>query len=139
MMPVAVIWDNDEQSVIRFDFKHGWTWDDFNSACRLAFRMIEATGHQVDVIFDFNNSRVMPEGMTLHMRNVLSAAPAHLRFILVVTNNPVIDTNFAVLSRVHKTLGERLLTVPSVDAARTALLHPYTLQRSVSPAHFGKV
>lgn len=138
-MSISVAWDNEQQTAIRCEFPTIWTWESFEEGWAQSYTLIASTQQPVDVILDLSRSRVIPDGITVHMRNTLADAPSNLGFILVVTDNPVIDTNFTVLSRVHKAIGERLIVLPSLDAARIALLHPYTLRRTVSPARFSKV
>jgi hypothetical protein len=133
-----VEWDNDEQTVIRYDFEWGWHWDEFVQVSKHAFALIATVEHQVNLIFNLRDSRVLPEGMTLHMREVMSAAPTQLGYIVVATDNPLVDATFSVLGRVHQSISQRLVTVPSLGAARTALLHPYSLGQSISPAKLVK-
>ena len=61
-MGVTVHWDNDHQTVIRYDFTGHWTWDDFQAAIHTAVALRQSADTTVDVIHNLENTPNIPEG-----------------------------------------------------------------------------
>ncbi len=60
-MSVDVIWDDAEQTMLRYHYAGEWSWGDaFRSIDRARGMMIEA-GHTVDCIIDMRNTRHFPD------------------------------------------------------------------------------
>jgi hypothetical protein len=137
-MCISVNWDNDDNSIIRYKFQPGWTWKMLDDAMKRSTMMVDGT-RPVDLIFDLSETRTMPDGVMLHLRRALAGAPRNTGFIVVASTNPAIETAFSVLTQVHKSMSDRLLTVSTLDAARAVLAHPYTLRNNISPAHLDNV
>jgi hypothetical protein len=60
-MSVAVVWDDDEKSIIRFIFEGSWTLDELYTAFDEQSQMLDSVDHKVDVIVDFRESNAVPE------------------------------------------------------------------------------
>lgn len=59
-MPVSVIWDDDEQSIIRYLFVGQWEWRDFRPIIDEAVAMSRSVDHRVDTIADLRESAPLP-------------------------------------------------------------------------------
>lgn len=137
-MQITVMWDNSDRTVMRFDFPVAWNWTAFDQACTTAFEQIASVTQPVDVIFDLSSNVNVPDGLTLHVRNTLAAAPTNLRVVIIVADHPLVTSNFEVLARLHRGTAGRLIIVPSMESARTALAHKSTFSRVVSPARLNR-
>jgi hypothetical protein len=67
-MPVELIWDNDERTILRLHFQGHTTWDEFHTVVGEAVQAIKVSTHRVDLIFE--EVAGMPAGNPLpHMKD----------------------------------------------------------------------
>ena len=50
-MPIAVVWDNEEKTVVRFDVHGIWTAEDADISRLLMFKFCDSVIHRVDAIW----------------------------------------------------------------------------------------
>lgn len=66
-MPVELVWDNDERTILRLHFQGQTTWDEYHEAFAEAIEVIRPCTHRVDLIFQEVSN--MPSGNALpHMK-----------------------------------------------------------------------
>lgn len=61
-MKIKPIWDNEGKTIIRHVFERGWGWTDFHSSLEEAAKMMNEVDHRVDVILDFRDANLIPNG-----------------------------------------------------------------------------
>lgn len=59
-MPIQVVWDNDEQSVIRYIIEGAWTWQEMNAAVVTSNAMLDNATGKVHFIHDMRTSSGIP-------------------------------------------------------------------------------
>jgi hypothetical protein len=132
-MSITVTWDNDIQTVLRYDFGANWQWDDFKKAFRQAQQMLASVGHIVDVIADFQNSACVPTETLARLAYVSGKRPPNLGSSIIV-GSPVFDTTtFTVFGNFYGDLARTYHVTHSLDRAR-ALLAKTPLQYA-APQH----
>ena len=67
-MKVDIKWDNDEKTIIYYDFQMGWDWQDLHAALKGAGEMVQEAPNQVSVIMDFSNASLIPKGALSQIR-----------------------------------------------------------------------
>mgnify|MGYP000259331055 CR=1 FL=1 len=134
-MSVRVMWDNVEQTRLCYEFPPNWTWRMLDDAMMTCASMLSEVEGDINLIMNLCGSKGLPGGSALNIRNALARTPRRVAFIAVVTTNPVVKSTFTLLAQIQPQMGERLLTVDTMDVARAVLAHPYTLRNSVSPAN----
>ncbi len=133
-MGIEVTWDNLERTILRLDFDSGWTVITLEEALRYAWDLIRKSNHKVDAVMNLTEHCTLPDGTIMRFQGLLAAAPEGLGFIAVACRAHSIENAFSLLNHINPLLGGRLVFVPSVEGARSALAHPYTLNNTVSPA-----
>ncbi len=136
-MTIAVAWDNLERTIVRLDFDAGWTVSMLDDALRQAWDLIGKSNHKVDTVLNLTEHCNLPDGTIMRFQGMLAAAPTALGFVVVACRAHAIENAFGLLNHINPLLGGRLVFVPSVEGARSALAHPYTLNTVVSPARLG--
>ena len=72
-MTIAVAWDNEKKTIIRYEFQKGWSWDEVDPAFKIADGLMSSVDHKVDVIMDFSpSSLLVPKGALTHAQRALS-------------------------------------------------------------------
>jgi hypothetical protein len=120
-MSVNVSWDNDDKTIIRYDFDGQWTWNDFNAATVDAFAMTRSVDHRVDSISYFNKGAALPPNALFQFRRAMANAPKNRGKTVIVGGSAFIKTMVAVFSHLNRELGERLALADTLDEARANL------------------
>ncbi len=120
-MGITVSWDNEQQSIIRYEAKGRWDWIDFDRAVERAFTMTEQLEHTVDALFDLRKSAELPNGAVIHFRRWISVLPANRGSIVVVSNRESAHILVDMLRRIDRKAATRLVITDSIDAARKML------------------
>lgn len=64
-MPIELMWDDDEHSIIIARFIADWTWVQYHEADRQLLQMAAGVNHRIDLINDLTKSNGLPEGNLL--------------------------------------------------------------------------
>lgn len=120
-MSITVQWDNDDKTVIRYDFTGYWNWTEFREQAQTAFAMTRSVEHHVDTISNFLPGTHIPKDAFLHFRRVMTDAPPNRGVNVIVGASQFIRVLVTVFSRVYTQLGKRLILADSLEDARHIL------------------
>jgi hypothetical protein len=121
VVTIKVVWDNDEQTTIRYDFEFGWKWEEFHAAAEEAFAMTRSVEHKVDTITNFKPGVSLPPNAMLHFRRAMVDAPPNRGMNVIVGGPMFVKTMVSIFSKINRSLGERLMLASSVEDARERL------------------
>jgi hypothetical protein len=121
MNGVTVAWDNDQKTIICYDFHGRWTWEDFYASTAQAFAMTRSVTHRVDTISHFRHGTVMPPNAMFHFREAMVNAPKNRGVNVIVGGTIFVRTLVKMFSRINKNLADRLVIADSMDEARMLL------------------
>lgn len=101
-MPITTIWDNPEQSIIRYVYEGKWTLTEFHQAFDTAYKMMNTVDHKVHLIIDVQNSTILPSGILSQGRTATNRAkhPNH-GIILIVGANGLIRAMFDIFKKIY--------------------------------------
>ena len=71
-MNISVVWDNDEKTILRYIYGKNWNWADFHTAAKEAYQMLDEVDHKVNVIMDFQNAQLVPQGAITNVQRAFS-------------------------------------------------------------------
>ena len=71
-MNISVVWDNDEKTILRYIYGKNWNWADFHSAAKEAYEMLDTVEHKVNIIMDFLNAQLVPQGAITNVQRAFS-------------------------------------------------------------------
>ena len=120
-MNIKVSWDNEEKTVIRYDFEGPWTWDEFRIAAEEVFAMTRSVEHQVDTISNFFPGVMLPPNAMFQFRRIMEDAPKNRGINVIVSSSAFIRTMVMMFGSVNRQLAKRLIIVDRLDQARAAL------------------
>lgn len=120
-MNIKVSWDNDDKTVIRYDFEGPWTWDDFRIAAEEAFAMTRSVEHTVDTISNFFPGVLLPANAMFQFRRIMEEAPKNRGVNVIVGSSAFIRTMVMMFSSVNRQLAKRIVIVDRLDQARAVL------------------
>jgi hypothetical protein len=82
-MNIDVNWDNETKTIIRYLYKNGWNWDDYFAAIKSAGELLDTVDHKVDIIMDFHNANLIPQGAITQVQRAFSH-PRHPNIRLTI-------------------------------------------------------
>jgi hypothetical protein len=83
-MGIRVQWDNDDKTIVRWDFDGPWKWDDYFVAQLESNRLLDSVDHLVDIIGNIQKSRLLPPSAVSVYRSSLKSAAPNLGLIVLV-------------------------------------------------------
>jgi len=95
-MGVSICWDDEEQTIVRYDFEGRWTWEEFYPAYEQAIAMEKSVPHRIDVILDMLNSYNIPLNAITHVRSISKKQPENLGLSVFVTTSAVVLSLYRV-------------------------------------------
>jgi hypothetical protein len=127
-MSIAVSWDNEERTAIRFKFGREWTWEDFRDTLSEVDTILADVGYKVDVIIDLTEGGA--HSPTAHYaREALTWIPPYWETVIVVSDSPTAINNWAEVHSFYRNTGRTLYLADSVAQARSLL----ALAHGISP------
>ncbi|MBZ0304002.1 MAG: hypothetical protein K8J31_29960 [Anaerolineae bacterium] len=76
-MKIKPTWDNEGKTIIRHIFERGWGWTDFHQALEQASVMMDEVDHRVDVILDFRDANLIPNGAITQVKKAYTNPKHH--------------------------------------------------------------
>lgn len=67
-MSIEVIWDNPQQTIVRFVYTDKWDWQTFREVVILGNEMMDTVAHPVISIVDMSSTFFIPPGSITHIR-----------------------------------------------------------------------
>lgn len=89
-MNINVAWDNEEQTILRYQFFKGWSWNDLREIFNEGYSMLDTVHHRVDVIMDFTEASMFAPSGAINQARHVSNNPRHDNIGLTV----LVGSNF---------------------------------------------
>lgn len=71
-MNIDANWDNETKTIIRYQYRNGWNWDDYFAAIKAAADLLDTVDHKVDIIMDFHSANLLPQGAVTQVQRAFS-------------------------------------------------------------------
>ncbi|MCA0458964.1 MAG: hypothetical protein LCI00_33755 [Chloroflexi bacterium] len=123
-MGISVVWDNPERTIIRFIYNGQWSLDNFYQALNESHQMMDSVDFRVGIIIDMENSKLVPNGVLSHGKNVSMRKHQNQGKSVIVGAGGLVRTLFDVYRKVYRTSFDDTAYhfVSNLDEARTLLL-----------------
>jgi hypothetical protein len=123
-MSITVVWDNPEQTIIRYIYNGQWSLDNFYQALQESREMMDTVNHRVGLIIDVQNSKLVPNGVLSHGKNVSLRKHANQGKSIIVGASGFVRTLFDVYKKVYRTSFDETAYAfaSTLDDARSILL-----------------
>jgi hypothetical protein len=69
---ISVVWDNEAKTILRYIYGKDWNWADFHNAAKEAYQMLDTVDHKANVIMDFQNAQLVPQGAITNVQRAFS-------------------------------------------------------------------
>ena len=118
-MAILVSWDDDNQTIIRWDYDADWTWHESSLAADQTREIRESSGHHhpVAVILSMDGVETIPRDSLRNMRRLLqNLQPDDL--IIISGSNVAVDVMTAFMRATFGGALGQLHTAPTLTDAR---------------------
>lgn len=106
-MPVNMLWDDTEKSILRFEYHGKWSWEEVYDMMAQANVELSAVQHRVDTIHDFTGSNGLPSNALSHASSLSRHIPEQTGISVVTGSSVFINTLLSVFSKVYPQFGSR--------------------------------
>lgn len=114
-MGIQVQWDNDEKTILRYDYQARWSWNELYQAVDQGYHLIDSVAHPVAVIIDLTASEGIPPGALSHARSIQQRAHPRISMNVAVNAGGLLST----LTHTFLRLYSALMQATSVHFAAT--------------------
>jgi hypothetical protein len=117
--PITVVFDNPEKTIIRWDFRGRWTWDDWYAGTRRALEL-RATVYDtpcVPAIFDVKHSGPVPMGALPHARTAMEMMDPR-DYVIIAHASGFIRSITEAFRLLNPTFREKVFLARTVAEAR---------------------
>lgn len=120
-MTIKVQWDNEEHTLLRWEFMGVWDWDDFLAAQKESNDLINSVPHTVDIISDVSKSQHLPPGAIGRFRTYRRDDPENTGRVVLVGASIYIKTIVEIFRGMFPNTGGNFSFANSLDEARSLL------------------
>jgi broad specificity phosphatase PhoE len=119
---IQVVWDNDDHTIVRYDYSPGWTWDEFREAGKTTFEMMASVNHIVHVIANFADRAFPPMGALGRFKSAQESMPKE-SVVVVVGGGAFINALVSTYTGLYRHHSSKLLVAKSLADAHTKIGH----------------
>src|SRR5262249_20124301 len=103
-MPIQVVWDNDDKTVIRYIIEGNWTWDEMLEAVKTSNAWLDAAEGKIHFIHDMRGSTAIPSGALTQLRRFIGKEHPKTGQSIIVGAQKSTTVLFAqsLLNMIHK-------------------------------------
>lgn len=120
-LTIDILWDDEARTVVRYDFRPGWTLAEFDAAERRLHEMLAEVSHRVDVIAHFLPGSDPPVGSFARFKRAQDELPERIGVVVVTNSGPMIAALVTIFLRVYGQHTPQLWLAESLVAARHKL------------------
>ena len=102
-MSITTQWDNPEHTIIRYIYNGSWSLDNFYAALKESHDLMDTVNYRVGLIIDLQNSKLVPNGVLSHGKNVSLRKHPNQGKSIIVGASSFVRTLFDVYKKVYRT------------------------------------
>jgi hypothetical protein len=115
-MTVTARWDNDDRSIIFYQFSHDWTWDELLIAINRGRVLQDSVNHRVDMILDMRDVAI-PDDVENHQRRLAGIRHPNTGIRVVLMNGEPMTALFKTFTQTYKKIADSYELASSLEAA----------------------
>ena len=118
-MGIQVVWDDSEQTIIRWDFDSDWDWSDFWNAFSESIRIGEGYTKRVDVIPNVTHTKRLPIGALGAFKSVDTRLPDFVKLVVVAGSDSMTRMMIKTFAQINRIDSWR--TATTLEEARAII------------------
>jgi hypothetical protein len=117
-MPIAIVWDDDDRTILRRVFTDPWDWADFHMAVQTSNTLAQTVNHAVAIINDVTGTQQLPQGAFGQFKAIARLDTISARMIFFVGGNAFTTSMFEMFRRFYKDESADWFTARTLHDAR---------------------
>jgi hypothetical protein len=117
-MPIHVQFDNEQRTIMRYEFIGRWTWQEYHQAIEQGYTLSKPIPYTVNLILDFSQGNTLPHNALSIFGTSMKTPPRDFDFAVVVSQSAFIQMVVKVFQRVYREMGNKLIYVQTIKEAR---------------------
>lgn len=118
-MGIQVVWDDVEQTIIRWDFDTEWDWNDFWDAFAESIRLGEGYTKRVDVMPNVTQTKRLPIGALGAFKSADAKLPDFVKLVVVAGSDTMTRLMIKTFAQINRIDSWR--TASTLDEARAII------------------
>lgn len=118
-MAINITWDNEEQTILRWEFPSVWTWDEFEQAARI----LNSVEYPVDVVILSGGGRFPGGNAFAQLARTLNPRNQRFNRMVIVGNNDFENKLVAIMVKLYRAWSDKVRRVHSLAEAQDVLAH----------------
>lgn len=118
-MGIQVVWDDAEQTIIRWDFDAEWDWNDFWDAFAKSIRLGEGYTKRVDVMPNVTQTKRLPIGALGAFKSADAKLPDFVKLVVVAGSDSMTRLMIKTFAQINRIDSWR--TASTLDEARAII------------------
>lgn len=107
-MNIKVFWDNDAQTIMRYQFFKGWSWADLRNIFDEGYALLDTVDHPVDVIMDFSEASIFAPSGAINQARHVSNNQRHANLgLTAVVGSSFISSIFHMINKLAGNMSEK--------------------------------
>lgn len=120
-MPIYVMWDNPEKSVICQRFVGDWTLAEYYETTLQLYRQIQSVTHKVHWVANFAETTIQPQHFIIAAVNMVNLLPKNCGTIFLLHTNQILRLSSYIITKLTPHMKKRIQFVSSHDDIYNAL------------------
>lgn len=118
-MPVTVSWDDETQSIIRWDYGGDWTWADTTEAAEITRQLLDAAANPpvAAILLNLEGMQTIPRDSLRNMRTLFHVLRPD-DIIVLCGDSVAVNVMIAFLRSIYRSTADQLLTAPTLADGR---------------------
>ncbi len=121
MTSVEVLWDNNEKTIMRWEFHHGWTWNDIPIAAKQTHELLKGVDHEVNIIYNTNKTAVPMENALQNLRFLMQRDASYTGMTVIANATGFAIQLVQIIMKVFRAREGKLIFAESLEHARELL------------------
>jgi hypothetical protein len=130
-MGVNVYWEDNERTLLRYDFIGKWDWNDLYASLGKGLKLEMQSINRVDVLLDLRQSGAIGDNAMAHIRKIGDKQPPNVGMLVVITPNKFLKTLFQVTMQSYPNAALYLRLAASEEEARMMIAEARSLDEGV--------
>ncbi len=122
-MPVIVSWDDERQSILRWDYTGDWTWADSTEASNMTRQLLDqaAADEPIALLLNLETMQTIPRDSLRNMRQLLHGLRPH-DIVILCGDSVAVNVMIAFLRSIYRDSAAQLHTAINLQAGRMLAL-----------------
>lgn len=120
-MGIHFSWDDDAQTILRFDMDGRWTWDEFDAKASESLEWRQDRTRPYSVIMNNTADAFAPPESINHLKQIMERGGDTMELFVIIGGDRFAKMVGSAFSQVYRHLGKKLVFSNTLQDARTLI------------------